>query len=89
MLHKLFQKLCGKEKDSNSHNLDLEIVTPGNPAHSHSFARMPWDRERFGSSFCNPDTDHGELLSFPLATYKSLFSCRCGAEGVESVRALI
>lgn len=99
MFRKLFQKLVGRKESYDPlkplldkiapRDLGLEIVTPGNPAHDHSFARVPWDRERLGSDFCDPDPDPGGPIAFPMATYKDLFRCQCGAEGVKSVRALI
>ena len=99
-MFKFFQKLVGRESrdplkplldEIAPRDLGLEIVTPGNPApaHNHSFAQVPWDSERLGSDFCDPDLDPGGPIAFPMATYKSLFLCRCGAEGVRSVRALI
>jgi len=70
-------------------DLGLEIVTTGDPTHGHSFVPVPWDRERFGSYFCDPDPDPGTPIAFPMATYKDLLRCQCGAEGVKSTRALI
>ncbi|OGZ70769.1 MAG: hypothetical protein A3F47_00020 [Candidatus Staskawiczbacteria bacterium RIFCSPHIGHO2_12_FULL_38_11] len=94
MFRKLFQKLIGREeshplKAMLDTNLGFEIITSGDPAHNHSFAQVPWDRERLGSDFCDPDPDRGVPIAFPMATYKDLFRCQCGAEGVKSVRAII
>lgn len=98
MFRKLFQKLVGREScdplkpllDKIAlRDLGLEIVTSGNSTHDHSFVLVPWNRERFGSDFCNPDPDPGGPIAFPMATYKDLFRCQCGAEGIKSVRALI
>lgn len=69
-------------------DLGLEIVTVGQ-SHQHRFVNVPWDHKRFGSSFTDPDPDPGTPIAFPMATYKDLLRCACGAEAVKSVRALI
>lgn len=70
-------------------NLGLKVVTAGNPIHAHSWQEAPWDYNRFGPSFTDPDPDPGTPIAFPMATSKDLFRCQCGAEGIKSVRALI
>jgi hypothetical protein len=70
-------------------DLGLEVVTTGDPDHAHSWQEVPWDRNRFGSSFTDPDPDPGTPIAFPMTTFKDLFRCNCGAEAIKSVRALI
>lgn len=70
-------------------DLGLEVVKGGNPSHQHQFAMVSWDDERFGSNFVDPDPDPGGRIAFPMATYKELLRCSCGAEAIKSVRALI
>lgn len=70
-------------------DLGLEVVTVGDQSHQHQFVKMPWNRERFGSDFTDPDPDPGTPIAFPMATYKDLLRCNCGAEAIKSVRALI
>jgi len=80
-LPELLKKIKPKE-------LSGEIVSGGDPNHSHEFKEVPWE-SRLGSDFTNPDRDHGIALEFPMATFKELYRCSCGREVVKSVRALI
>lgn len=69
-------------------DLGNEIITPGNPNHSHTFVEASWDRERLGPSFVDPEYSDDQI-AFTMATYKYLFRCKCGAEAVQKTRALI
>lgn len=102
MFRKLFQKLLGGKKGDADpmvslvkgmgiapRDLGLAVVTVGDQSHQHQFVMVPWDSERFGSDFTDPDPDPGGPMAFPMATYKDLFRCQCGAEGIKTVRALI
>lgn len=71
-----------------SRDLDLVMVTEGDPTHHHDFKEVLWDSGRFGSEF-TADSDHGTAIEFPMATVKSLYRCHCGAEGTHSLRGLI
>lgn len=97
-MRKLFQKLgLIKKKPGLILNqiaptdLGLEIVTKGGLSlwHIHFFEEISWDKGRFGSSVVNPDPDPGTSVAFPRITYKYLMRCKCGAEGIKSLRALI
>ena len=70
-------------------DLSLEVVTEGNPVHSHRLVKVLWQREHFGPDVIDLDPDPGTRIAFPKATYKYLLRCQCGAEAIRSVRALI
>lgn len=70
-------------------DMGTEIVTQGNPAHKHSFKLADWDRNRFGYYLVDRDPDPGTQIAFPMGTWKELFSCDCGAEKIQSTRALM
>lgn len=90
MFKKLFQKFKLPSLDEVApRDLGFKIVAPGDPEHGHSFRLVAWDCERFGSDFCDPDSDPGGPIAFPMATFKSLLRCQCGAEVIRSTRALI
>ena len=64
-----------------------EVIVEGDPNHPHAFLMQPWDSERLGSSFMNPDDV--ETNTFAMATYRDLHRCSCGREMVSSTRSLI
>lgn len=70
-------------------DLGLEVITPGNTNHNHSFRQVPWDRERFGYHLTDRDPDPGTPIAFPMGTWKELLRCTCGAEAIKSTRALV
>lgn len=97
-MRNLFRKLIPVKKPDTAQlfadhfaprDLGFEIVTEGNPSHSHQFTIMPWDHERFGDVLVNADHDPGTPIAFPMGTFRDLFRCNCGAEGIKSERALI
>ncbi|OGC84291.1 hypothetical protein A3F55_00795 [Candidatus Adlerbacteria bacterium RIFCSPHIGHO2_12_FULL_53_18] len=67
--------------------LPLQMLEEGSPNHSHKWRDLPWD-QNLGESFTDEDPI-GQGNRFPMATYKTLVECSCGARAIESKRALI
>ena len=72
--------------------IGTDLITPGKLSfwhRNHKLEEVDWDKERLGSSIINIDPDPGGKIAFPMATFKDLHRCKCGAEKVTKVRALI
>lgn len=68
-----YSTLVGKET--------RDIVSVGNPEHSHQFLVQPWDKEVLGPQITD-FTDHTYL-------YKARIACACGAEEIKGSRNLL
>lgn len=66
-----------------------DVVVSSGSLHVHEFTEVPWDIGRHGPSLVDPDKDYGGPLEFPMATFKELFRCECGAEVIRGTRSLI
>ena len=67
-------------------------VSTGNRQHCHVFQlNKDWDHKRFGPEVTDMELGdkHDGHYDMPLATYRWLYGCKCSAEIIQEVRALL